>query len=181
MSHLASPPYCCRLSSLLARSKDYEAGQMALTQRIVDARKLLKQGEVNYDFRVKISQICSDLNVDGIRGDIVTNRAAKALAAFEGRTEVSRAILQREGWRKGDNGWGSRGARWMHTARGWLCMPAWTRARTPDLPVFQLAMPYYDLQLTILMLDLPRSGDPRGHLPCHSPVPAPPPPERPPG
>ncbi|KAG2426357.1 hypothetical protein HXX76_013114 [Chlamydomonas incerta] len=69
--------------------KDYEAGQMALTSRIVDARKLLKQGEVNYDFRVKISQICSDLNVDGIRGDIVTNRAAKALAAFEGRTEVT--------------------------------------------------------------------------------------------
>ncbi|KAG2436153.1 hypothetical protein HYH02_011657 [Chlamydomonas schloesseri] len=69
--------------------KDYEAGQQALTNRIVEARKLLKQGEVNYDFRVKISQICSDLNVDGIRGDIVTNRAAKALAAFEGRTEVT--------------------------------------------------------------------------------------------
>ncbi len=47
------------------------------------------QADVPYDFRVKISQICSDLNVDGIRGDIVTNRAAKALAAFEGRTEVT--------------------------------------------------------------------------------------------
>jgi hypothetical protein len=44
--------------------------------------------QVPYDFRVKISQVCSELNVDGIRGDIVTNRAAKALAAFEGRTEV---------------------------------------------------------------------------------------------
>lgn len=38
---------------------------------------------------LRFSQICSELNVDGIRGDIVTNRAAKALAAFEGRTEVS--------------------------------------------------------------------------------------------
>ena len=27
--------------------------------------------------------------MDGLRGDIVTNRAAKALAAFEGRTEVT--------------------------------------------------------------------------------------------
>jgi magnesium chelatase subunit I len=27
--------------------------------------------------------------VDGIRGDIVTNRAAKALASFEGRDEVA--------------------------------------------------------------------------------------------
>ncbi|KXZ54541.1 hypothetical protein GPECTOR_4g606 [Gonium pectorale] len=45
--------------------------------------------QVSYDYRVKISQICSELNVDGIRGDIVTNRAAKALAAFEGRTEVT--------------------------------------------------------------------------------------------
>jgi magnesium chelatase subunit I len=27
--------------------------------------------------------------VDGIRGDIVTNRASKAIAAFEGRSEVA--------------------------------------------------------------------------------------------
>jgi magnesium chelatase subunit I len=38
---------------------------------------------------VNISQVCSELDVDGLRGDIVTNRAAKALAAFEGRTEVT--------------------------------------------------------------------------------------------
>ena len=66
-----------------------DAAQVALTTRIVDARKLLKKCEVSYDFRVKISQICSELNVDGIRGDIVTNRAAKAIAAFEGRSEVT--------------------------------------------------------------------------------------------
>ena len=37
----------------------------------------------------KISQICSELDVDGLRGDLVTNRASKAIAAFEGRTEVT--------------------------------------------------------------------------------------------
>lgn len=45
--------------------------------------------QIAYDSRVKISAICSELNVDGIRGDIVTNRAAKALASFEGRDEVA--------------------------------------------------------------------------------------------
>jgi magnesium chelatase subunit I len=39
--------------------------------------------------RIRISAVCGELDVDGLRGDIVTNRAARALAAFEGRTEVS--------------------------------------------------------------------------------------------
>lgn len=60
-----------------------------MTQRIVDARTKLKSVQIPYDFRVKISAICSELNVDGIRGDIVTNRASKALAAFEGRDDVA--------------------------------------------------------------------------------------------
>ena len=42
-----------------------------------------------YESRVKISQICSELNVDGLRGDIVTNRASQAIAAFENRTRVT--------------------------------------------------------------------------------------------
>lgn len=68
---------------------NYEDSQNVLRKRIVEAREKLNQVQLNYDLRVKISQICSELNVDGLRGDIVTNRASKALAAFEGRTEVS--------------------------------------------------------------------------------------------
>lgn len=34
-------------------------------------------------------QICSLLEVDGIRGDMVVNRAAKALVALEDRPEVT--------------------------------------------------------------------------------------------
>jgi magnesium chelatase subunit I len=30
----------------------------------------LKNVTLDYDFRVKISQICSELDVDGLRGDI---------------------------------------------------------------------------------------------------------------
>jgi magnesium chelatase subunit I len=56
---------------------------------LVNAQERLKSIEIDYDLRVKISQVCSELDVDGLRGDIVTNRAAKAIAAFEGRTEVT--------------------------------------------------------------------------------------------
>ena len=70
-------------------SVDYESSQAQLREKIVQARNLLPKSNLDYESRVKISQICSELNVDGLRGDIVTNRAAKALAAFEQRTEVT--------------------------------------------------------------------------------------------
>ncbi|BAU15531.1 protoporphyrin IX magnesium-chelatase [Leptolyngbya sp. NIES-3755] len=67
----------------------YEPQQNDLQRQIVDAQERLKGIAIDYDLRVKISQMCSELDVDGLRGDIVTNRAAKALAALEGRTEVT--------------------------------------------------------------------------------------------
>lgn len=67
----------------------YKDEQEKLTEKILNARKALKAVKINYEFLEKISQICSELNVDGLRGDLVTNRAAKALVAFEGRNEVT--------------------------------------------------------------------------------------------
>ena len=67
----------------------YQESQTQLGNQILEARKLLPQVQLDYDYRVKISQICSELDVDGLRGDLVTNRASKAIAAFEGRTEVT--------------------------------------------------------------------------------------------
>jgi len=66
-----------------------QTSQEALQEKIVNAQKLLPGVKIDYDLRVKISEVCSQLDVDGLRGDIVTNRAAKAIAAFEGRTEVT--------------------------------------------------------------------------------------------
>ncbi len=66
----------------------YDDMQRQLTKKIIEARERLKNTEIDYEYRIKISEICSELNVDGLRGDIVTNRAAKALAAFENRTKV---------------------------------------------------------------------------------------------
>jgi hypothetical protein len=45
--------------------------------------------KVPRDLQLLISDMCSRLNVDGLRGDLVVNRAVKALVAYEGRTNVS--------------------------------------------------------------------------------------------
>jgi len=45
--------------------------------------------QMDRDLKVKISEICSLLDVDGIRGDITTNKAARALAAYQGETIVT--------------------------------------------------------------------------------------------
>jgi magnesium chelatase subunit I len=66
----------------------YKDSQTEITNRILNAQKLLPSITIDYNLRIKISEICSILNVDGLRGDIVTNRAAKAFAAYNGRKNV---------------------------------------------------------------------------------------------
>ena len=66
----------------------YQSQQQELQKQIVSAQERLPSVAIDYDLRVKISEVCSELDVDGLRGDIVTNRAAKALTAFESRNEV---------------------------------------------------------------------------------------------
>jgi len=67
----------------------YNDEQENLKNRIVEARKLISKVKISDDFKLKISQVCSELDVDGLRGDIVTNRASKAYAAFQKRQEVT--------------------------------------------------------------------------------------------
>jgi magnesium chelatase subunit I len=67
----------------------YQEEQNKLIEKIAAARKNIRGVNVKYEILEKISQICSELNVDGLRGDMVTSRAAKALAAFENQEEVS--------------------------------------------------------------------------------------------
>ncbi|NJN85339.1 MAG: magnesium chelatase ATPase subunit I [Leptolyngbyaceae cyanobacterium SL_7_1] len=73
----------------------YQEQQDALQQTLVEAQGRLPQVAIDYELRVKISQVCAELDVDGLRGDIVTNRAAKALTALEGRTEVTIPDIRR--------------------------------------------------------------------------------------
>mgnify|MGYP000329949408 CR=1 FL=1 len=69
--------------------ENYAEEQTKLRENIVEAQKLLKTIAIDYELRVKISEVCSKLDVDGLRGDIVTNRAAKAYAAYNGRDNVT--------------------------------------------------------------------------------------------
>tara|TARA_Y100001968_G_scaffold316135_1_gene343562 strand:+ start:522 stop:1568 length:1047 start_codon:yes stop_codon:yes gene_type:complete len=76
-------------------SSSKESTQDALQIKVIEAQERLKDVEIDEDLRLKISAICGELDVDGLRGDIVTNRASRALAAFEGRIEVSEEDIAR--------------------------------------------------------------------------------------
>jgi len=67
----------------------HQSQQTALQQQLLNAQKLLPAVTIERDLQLKIAEVCSELDVDGLRGDIVTNRAACALAAFEGRNSVT--------------------------------------------------------------------------------------------
>jgi magnesium chelatase subunit I len=70
------------------RSK-YAQEQGDIIAQLTAARELLPQVEVPMDIRLKISQVCAELDVDGLRGDLVTTRASRAAAAYRGGTEVT--------------------------------------------------------------------------------------------
>lgn len=60
------------------------------TEQICDAQKRIQDVVIPEHIRTNISQVCQNLDIDGIRGDIVTNRAARAYCAFDGRTAVTK-------------------------------------------------------------------------------------------
>ena len=68
--------------------KQFQEKQNILKNDIILAQKRLSDIIIDDKLRVKISEICSTLDVDGLRGDIVTNRAAKAFAAYQNKEEV---------------------------------------------------------------------------------------------
>lgn len=47
------------------------------------------------DVKLKISEVCSLVNIDGLRGDLVVNRTAKAYVALEGREVVTLEDVER--------------------------------------------------------------------------------------
>ncbi len=67
----------------------YRQQQDELRKKIEDARKLLSQVNVPQNILESIAKVCTSLEVDGYRPDIVTVKVARALAAFNGR-----AVLQ---------------------------------------------------------------------------------------
>jgi magnesium chelatase subunit I len=69
--------------------------QDKLRKRITRARKLLVQVEIEHELLTLIAGLCVSLKVDGHRGELTIARAARALAAFEGRVKVEAADVER--------------------------------------------------------------------------------------
>jgi magnesium chelatase subunit D len=63
--------------------------ETALATSIATARELLPKVELDDDALERIASVCAAFDVDGLRADIVTARAAIAHAAWEGRTSVT--------------------------------------------------------------------------------------------
>jgi magnesium chelatase subunit D len=76
-------------------TRRYRAADEALTGRIEDARERVAKVRLTEAALLKIAEVCAAFEVDGLRADIVTARAAVAHAAWEGRDEVTRADIRR--------------------------------------------------------------------------------------
>jgi magnesium chelatase subunit D len=67
----------------------YQAETDQLAHRIAQARVFLPKVRIGANLRGFIGELCRENNVAGHRADLVMEQAARALAALEGRTEVS--------------------------------------------------------------------------------------------
>jgi magnesium chelatase subunit D len=73
----------------------FAAGQEELRKKIANARKSFATVRVDRGLLRDIAQLCSELKVDGHRGELTITRAAKALTALEGRKKVTRDEVRR--------------------------------------------------------------------------------------
>jgi magnesium chelatase subunit D len=72
----------------------FAQAEKRLAERLGAARTLLGEVDLPDSWLVRIAEVCAAFEVEGLRADIVTARAATALAAWDGRTEVTRADVR---------------------------------------------------------------------------------------
>ena len=73
----------------------YAEDESALAARIAAARERLDAVRLPERELLRIAGACAELGVDGVRGDLVTARAARALAALDGVAEVDESHVRR--------------------------------------------------------------------------------------
>ncbi len=66
----------------------FEENQREFRNKIINARTILNTIQVSGELLKKIAQICVAFQTDGHRADITINRAAKTIAAFNGKSAV---------------------------------------------------------------------------------------------
>jgi magnesium chelatase subunit D len=67
---------------------EWSGADEELATSVVSARVRLPGVSLDEDILFRISTLCADLGVDGLRGDLVTAKAARTLAAWDARNEV---------------------------------------------------------------------------------------------
>ena len=72
----------------------YAVQEEELRVKIVTARSLLASVRLGDQQLATIARVCGAFEVDGMRADIVTARAAAAHAAWEGRCEITKADIR---------------------------------------------------------------------------------------
>ncbi|MBC7632660.1 ATP-binding protein, partial [Aeromicrobium sp.] len=77
-----------------AFARRFADDEAALTDRIQAAQKLVDEVDLDDWALLKIAEVCAAFEVDGMRADIVTARAAAAHAAWNGRTSVAREDIR---------------------------------------------------------------------------------------
>jgi magnesium chelatase subunit I len=75
--------------------KKWEEESRHLTEKIERAIKLYSQVQIENQLLYEIASYCLDVGVDGHRGDIIILKAAKALAAYNGRSQVIKADIEK--------------------------------------------------------------------------------------
>ncbi|MCW2954432.1 MAG: magnesium chelatase, partial [Conexibacter sp.] len=73
----------------------FAQAEIALRERIATARELVARVRLPERELLRITGACAQLGIDGVRGDIVCARAARALAALDGTEEVAEAHVRR--------------------------------------------------------------------------------------
>ncbi|HEX8774924.1 MAG TPA: magnesium chelatase ATPase subunit I [Pyrinomonadaceae bacterium] len=72
-----------------------EPEQERLRRRLVAARRSFTKVVASRQLLRRVAELCLQLKVDGHRGELTITRAARALAAFEGRREVTDTDVRR--------------------------------------------------------------------------------------
>ncbi|MCW3000106.1 MAG: hypothetical protein JWN65_3655, partial [Solirubrobacterales bacterium] len=73
----------------------WSGAERELADRIAVARALVRAVAISERELLRISAVCAQLDLDGVRGDLVCAHAACALAALDGETEVTAAHVAR--------------------------------------------------------------------------------------
>ncbi|HEU4494747.1 MAG TPA: putative cobaltochelatase [Rubrobacteraceae bacterium] len=74
---------------------EWTSADRELARGIEEAREMLPAVHIREETLYQIAEVCTHLGVDGLRGDLVTAKAARALAAWESRDTVATEDVRR--------------------------------------------------------------------------------------